>query len=255
MKKATWATIVLLLLPVLWGCNSTSGKTVEFTGSECKNHLYMPAAPASSLYTVEQSEPYQGLQCISWQLDDTNLFSIDLINFNGACGAQYVGDYKKGDSGELNLMVNNPGCMIAACGYCVYDWSFEVADVQVADLTVNIAENACPEEDDYNVDTYTFEISKSDLENGSGITCSYKYIGIFESPSCGSLHQPCNLLDSDTDSNDDLCGVADTRCDDGYACAETADMKQPTCVAECTEDADCPLQPLLSCEGGLCLLR
>lgn len=244
-----------LLLPATWGCSSSSDKTVEFTGSECKSHLYMPASTTPALYTVEQSEPYQGLQCMSWQHDDAGVFSVDLINFNGACGAEYVGDYKKGDEGELNLQVNNPGCRIASCGYCVYDWSFEIEDVAVTDLAITMVENACPEEKDYGVDEYTFNISKDALESGAGISCSYKHIGIFESPSCGTLHQPCNHLESDdTEANDDDCGVAETRCDEGYTCAENDDMKQPTCVAECTEDADCPLQPLLHCDNGLCLI-
>lgn len=254
MKKTVLLASLFVMFPGVWGCNASSEKAVEFTGSECKSHLYIPAAAGTELYTMEQSEPYQGLQCISWKHDDANLFSIDLINFNGACGAQYVGDYQKGD-GELNLMVNNPGCMIANCGYCVYDWSFEVEDVQATDLTVNIAENACPEEADYKVDTYSFEISKDELEAGSGIACSYKHIGTFESPSCGTLHQPCNLLEGDTANDEDLCGVADTRCDEGYTCTETEDMTQPTCVAECVEDSDCPLQPLLRCENGLCVLK
>ena len=257
MQKSIFIAFIILGTSAIWGCTSSSSeKTVEFIGSECKSHLYVPSSRApAQLYTMEQSEPYQGLQCVSWTRDDANTFSIDLINFNGACGAQYVGDYQKGDSGELTLMVNNPGCMIASCGYCVYDWSFEVEDVTATELTINLAENACPEEEDYHVDTYTFEVSQSELEAGSGITCSYKYIDIFESPSCGAMHQPCNQLESDTEGNDEICGVAATRCNEGYTCAETADMKQPTCVAECVEDTDCPLQPLLTCDNGLCLLK
>jgi hypothetical protein len=258
MQSSFITIITAVAVFTAWGCSSSSaesGKAVEFAGSECKSHLYMPPSPGPALYTMEQSEPYQGLQCVSWELDETGTFSVDLINFNGACGAQYVGDYRNGDAGELNLMVNNPGCMIANCGYCVYDWSFEVEEVAATNLTINVLENACPEEKDYNVDTYTFEISEAELATGAGIACEYRDIGIFESPTCGTLHQPCNLLASDTGANDDICGVADTRCDAGYICVETEAMKQPTCVAECTEDEDCPLQPLLTCDNGRCLLK
>ncbi|MBN2715250.1 MAG: hypothetical protein JXX14_05310 [Deltaproteobacteria bacterium] len=249
------AAIVITMIWASIGCGENDSKmAVAFTGSDCKSHLFLPQAGPSALYTMEQSLPYQGLQCVSFKHDENNLFSIDLINFHGACGAEYVGDYTAGENGELNLLVNNPGCRIAACGYCVYDWSFEVENVETAELTINVVENPCPESDQSPSET-SFQITKSELETGQGISCTYKDISLFETIACGTLHQPCNQLASDSSDNDPLCGVADTQCDTGYTCTQTDAMPQPICVAECTENADCPLQPLLTCDNGLCLLK
>jgi hypothetical protein len=256
MKSTILSVCTILVLSAIPGCNSTNTDkaSVDFSGSDCKSHLYMPSSVGPALYTMDQSEPYQGLQCVSWQHDDDGLFSIDLINFHGACGAQYVGDYKEGDAGELNLQVNNPGCKVAACGYCVYDWSFQLENVAVADLTINVREDSCPESGDTPT-METFEVAASDLETGEGISCTYKYMSLFENLACGTLHQPCNALESDDAANDPMCPIAESQCDDGYTCTQTNDMPIPICVAECSETADCPLNGLLTCDNGLCLLK
>ena len=72
------------------------------------------------------------------------------MNLEGACGAQWEGAALVNDDGSLTFRLDNPKCLVASCGWCIYDWSFEVSGVEAtgAELPVSIIVDTCPGEQD-----------------------------------------------------------------------------------------------------------
>lgn len=251
MKAISISSLLVIVVPILfsgWGC--TNLNNVSFNGSECKSEEE-EKSPTARLYTMPDSVPYQGMECVSWKTTSEGQFVIDLINFSGACGANYTGEAHYDNDGTLSLDIINPQCEIANCGWCIYDWSFELESIHVEDnLDITITEDPCPGNEGDST-TRQLQISQNDLLDG--IVCRFHHVDLFVLKGCGGLHQPCFNLEP-SDSEDSLCGVRQNQCDEGLTCVDGEHMAQPTCVQTCDQTQNCPLEPLLSCQQGKCLL-
>lgn len=245
-----WTWLFFICLALLFAaCDSskTASPLVNFIGSDCKNHANSSAVKAALITT--ENEQYAGLICIRWELKRDEKMRIDLINFRGACGAEYKGSAQLTGSSAVTLSVDNPSCTIAKCGNCSYDWSFDLEGIDSqSDVQITIAENACPEKQESR--KYAFKVTTAQIN--SGVVCKYSddswSIHYLEA---GSLHALCEGASGSTVSTD--TGVRS--CKGDLVCAEKGSIG-PTCFQPCTADGDCPQQDgLYSCKEGLCLLR
>lgn len=221
------------------GSSSGGGNLVSFKGSACKKDS------AGGALTVEEAQA--GLQCIRWKPGASGAIAIELVNFAGACGAQWKGQSKEVDGG-VELRVVNPECLLAACGVCIYDWSFEVKATAGADLPLSVVTDPCPDEQPPTTVSTTLPLST--LEQGE--LCRYADHGALgwqasSLGTCGKPYMPCKTTNG-------MCQgpSGDPPCDTGLTCADGAKAGEQVCHAPCTGDAECVPAGTLTCQDGLC---
>jgi hypothetical protein len=248
--------VVCALLPGLaLACNSeepegTSGNLVSFVGSPCKKEASLAALGTAeqALVTQVDERALVGLKCIVWEATGTDGLKIDLVNFEGACGAQWRGSVSVDANGSLALRLDNPGCMVASCGWCIYDWSFEVRGVGSASaLPVSIGIDTCPGQRAPETYQATVPISSSP----AGLLCrwaNYSALGMQAgmTSACGTLHMPC--------TGTSMCSstVTPRSCNGDLVCDTNGTADEFVCLQPCAADAECPGAGAMSCQSGLC---
>ena len=164
---------------------------------------------------------------------------------------KWAGASARFDGDALHLKAYQQGCLISACGSCVYDLHFEIKDApKGADIPLffdytDEFENACEEGGLSKVPTFIIPAS-TEL---SGVRCNpiVGGVGLAPPPTC-FRHAACgdgviNPLTQET------CPV----CPDGDVCAPIADGYPNECLAPCATDADCP-NPSMACRAGGCTI-
>ncbi len=241
--------LLLLFSMLAWGCRDGTS-TTSFAGGPCKKEVAAEqAALPTFLLSPWNGDDLMGLTCIAWAPGDAaGDVGLDLLNFPGACGAEWEGEGGV-DGAAVHLRVYNPGCMLAACGICIYDWSFGldgVEDASAVDLVVEV--DPCPGEQEPEVHSATLPGPLST----EGIVCRWTDIWALEwhsgeAGTCGELHMPCG--------DDEICGSLDPgQCLGDLQCADRGDGDE-VCLAPCVEDGDCLPAGMMSCgDDGLCRL-
>jgi hypothetical protein len=242
VSKLAAATIAFALLSCSGsedsGPSGASGTLIAFSGSACKKESQSSALTAA--------DAYAGLSCIRWKPSAAGL-QIDLVNFEGACGAQWHGSATATATG-IELVASNPSCLLAACGSCMYDWGFEVHAGTDQDLPIDIVTDPCPGEQPAEKVTATLPLATA----ASGELCRYaSYGGLGWQAAalghCGMAFMPCREAGGLCDT-----GSATTACDPGLECAGGASAAERVCHPSCATDADCALPGILACQSGSC---
>jgi hypothetical protein len=223
-----------------------------FSTSPCKKSAAASTTtgPGASLRVIDNQAGLEGLECVAWERGSTDTL-IDLFNFDGACGASWTGDGAVAADGSVKLTVDNPGCMIASCGICMYDWSFTLRSSIPANQTVplSIQVSPCPGS---STDTTTASIGAAK----SGINCTFAHYGALAWHAmakglCGKAGMPCqgaSLCGSGSPSSTGTCAT-------GLVCDSSAAPNEPRCLVPCQNDTDCPRTDVWSCRSGLCRPR
>ncbi len=246
--------VLFAAAPSVWACgtseNEHTGNLVSFVGSPCKKEAPADAGTGiieQALLTAVDGAALAGLQCVAWERAGTDGLKIDLVNFEGACGAQWRGSASVSADGSLALRLDNPQCLIASCGWCIYDWSFEVRGVGAASpLPVGISIDTCPGAQPLR--TYQLELPVAG--SPEGVLCryaNYSALGWQAQPTgtCGTLDLPCE--------GTSMCSSTTERsCDTGLVCDTNGTAEQYICLAPCAVDADCPSASVLACQAGFC---
>lgn len=237
---------VVLGVTATTGCGSESsgqpgpsgGALVGFTGSACKKERAAQALTAA--------EARAGLQCVRWAPSEGGL-EITLLNFDGACGAEWEGRATTTGAG-LELRAVNPGCLLAACGSCIYDWTFVVQPPAASALALTIVRDPCPGQQPPETDEVTLPLASAP----SGELCRYAEAGAlaWQAMALGTCGQP--LMPCRTGGGMCDLGDAGAPCEAGLTCAPGASEAAAICHPTCSADADCALPGLLSCQAGLC---
>jgi hypothetical protein len=234
--------------------SNTSGPLVSFGNSGCKKEILANASRSTQAIVSEDAgvisygEEVAGLKCFAWQVTGADRVKVSLINFEEACGAQWQGNAAIEPTGKLDLSLVNPQCLIALCGWCIYDWSFEVKGVNVnQNQTVTATIDTCPGQQE--IKTTNVELPLG--EQSSGILCryaNYNAIGwqAMALGTCGAVGMPCN--------GTSMCNSTDTAtsCQGDLQCTDNGDASQMICAKSCTLDSDCGTTAVQSCQSGLC---
>jgi hypothetical protein len=258
MKKAVWATTLCGL--IAYSCSGTETQNpvsplLSFKGSPCKKEANQAsgtgtATAAQALVSIDYSPETAGLQCIAWEAVGTDKLKIDLYNFEGACGAQWTGKAAIENDGGLGLSLVNPECMIASCGWCIYDWSFEVEGVDLGrPLTVGVGIDTCPGEQAIRNATATLPVDAQ----SSGILCNYANFNALgwqalSLKTCGTLAMPCN----GTSMCQSYPVTTDLTCQGDLVCSDNGNADERICAKPCSVDDDCGTLGVLECRDGLC---
>lgn len=242
-----WTVGICVMM--LAACSLADTPLVSFNDSGCKGGDSRPltaglVSQGGALLTKDSAD-LDGLTCFSWDATGATL-KIDCINFRDGCGVTWSGDATVEDGNAVTLFAKDD-CMRAACGSCIYDWSYEVKYVNPGrDVRLTLVKGGSCNPDG----TVPFSATLPLSSMSSGVLCRYSGNGLWPDALSGSLHRPCR--DSGDSSSDS------TPCDEGLVCASTSDMNgDPVdlCLAACAADTDCPLDGLLKCEEGLCNLK
>jgi hypothetical protein len=232
---------------------TTTGPLVSFEGSACKKEAAKAAAATAgeARQALAANDVYAGLQCVRWSPIDGG-FRVLLLNFEGACGAEWSGRATQ-NGAALELRLVNPDCRIAACGWCIYDWSFDVKMTAAAGGTdVAIVVDPCPGQQTATSQSVHLPLASTP----SGELCRYanpNALGwqAMSLGTCGAAYMPCR-------EGTGMCPLGDggSPCDDGLTCAKgaTGDAAASgnVCHAACAASADCLPAGVMTCDAGLC---
>ena len=232
------------------GAGEASTNLVSFASSPCKKES-TAAGTASSQQTLAaglDGDALAGLKCIAWERASGDLLKVDLVNFEGACGAEWTGDAVVMADGTVALKLVNPEGKAAFCGWCLYDWSFEVRGTGSGDkLAISISIDTQPGSQPIEGYQATLPVSSS----GQGVSCryaSYEALGsqAAAANTCGTVGMPC--------LGTSMCSASagPRSCSQGLVCDTNGTADQYVCLAPCSADADCPSGGALSCQTGLC---
>lgn len=248
MSRLPWVGIVGCLLVSVACGEGEKGSVVSFGSSACKKEE--PAkrlARLRSLRAIPSEAGLDGLTCVGWQRTDAGLI-LDLYNFEGACGARWTGDGALAADGTLEVRIDNPGCTIAACGTCLYDWSFELsARLPEQAVPLAVVVSACPGEQE------SRRVTAALGAEASGLACTQASYGALTwqaaaHGTCGQTGMPCE--------GSLLCGSGSVSttgtCADGLACDNSVVATEPVCRVPCATVADCPRSDVYACDAGLC---
>lgn len=256
MTHAMRLLACLLVLAAIAACGGSGtdaprSPVISFSSSACKKEAAakMAALRTFDLMAIEDEAGLDGLRCVAWKRVGASEMKLDLFNFDGACGATWLGDAAVAADGTLELHIDNPSCVVAKCGSCLYDWSFDVAGVPSDQpTTLAIAMNACPDTQAPVVTTVTLGAE------AQGIVCGFAYYGALQAEAvdlgtCGQIGMPCTgayLCGTGSPSTTGTCAAGLACGDDGRSATELL------CLVPCTTAADCPRTDVWSCQSGLC---
>ena len=228
----------------------------SFNAGPCKKHQVADIdglVPRAGI-SAEKHPELAGLQCMVWRTDTANRrLLVDLVNFHEGCGVEWEGDVEVASDG-ITLKLINPGCAQASCGWCIYDWSFDVETAAAeSDLPVTITVDDCPDKAGVNT-TLHAEIPAA---SESGRSCRYANFYALEDQAAtlgglGTAFMPC--------SGAEMNGGGDASswsCGEGLVCTDVTGREYPSpiCLPSCEVDADCPLPELLTCDAaGACVI-
>lgn len=247
---------------VLLGCNgtetqnpasATAGPLAAFGNSGCKKEILAVSAGTANTFSpidaggLWYGDEVAGLKCVAWELSSDGRLKVNLINFEGACGAEWQGQATV-DSTGLRLGLANPQCY--RCGTCIYDWSFEVTGIsgnQNLPLTINI--ETCPGEQNLITASVVLPLSAQP----SGIKCRYADFSALALQAtslgtCGTTGMPC----TGTAMCSSLDASAALSCQGALNCTDNGNPSQLICAKACSSDADCGPSGITSCQGSFC---
>lgn len=225
------------------GAAATGATLASFDKSACKKEAQTKAGPSP---LGAEPEAYAGLQCVRWNAIDGG-FQVFLRNFDGPCGAEWDGAVKALAS-ATELRVANPKCMIASCGSCIYDFTFDVkmTPAQGGDA-FELVMDPCPGQQD----ATTVKITLPLATQPSGEICRYANYGALgweamALGTCGKAYMPCR------GEAMGMCQAEDggAPCDEGLACEAAATAEARVCQQACTKDLEC--LATMTCQGGFC---
>lgn len=209
----------------------------QFDSSGCKSKEMAPAQQA----LVLESE-VDGLTCVEWTRDEAGSLDLKLHNFGEPCGETYLGRASVTADGTLELSVYKDTCSVFKCGLCVFDFDFELQNIDVsAPLRLRIGSSACESQPA----TYEDELELPIDSQESGVVCRSMEQGALGwyargLDKCGQANMPCGSCDAP--------GATD--CGEGLVCTELSQY-DARCLVSCASNDDCPAG-LTTCEGGVC---
>lgn len=272
MNKVAWLSGIVGLFAI--SCSGTetqnpadsTGKLNSFKDSGCKKETRKlaggdTATAAQALVSTDYTSETVGLKCIAWEVIEEGRIKVDLINWESSCGPKFVGDARMKESGSLELFLSNPGCSIAHCGTCIYDWSFDVQGVETKKpLPLDVAIDVCPGENAIEAAGASFPIVTRNAAlpldaQPTGILCNYADFGALgwqaqALSECGTNAMPCN------NAPNGMCGLSGTAneptCQGDLVCSDNGTAEQRVCAKPCATNADCGTLGVLTCSRGLC---
>jgi hypothetical protein len=229
--------------------SADAGSSTSFGSSACKKDKVANSARIFSMLVIDNQAGLDGLSCVAWQRVGAGEMKVDLYNYTGACGTAWTGDAAVAADGTLELHIDNPSCMVASCGKCLYDWSFDVhAAIPSNPITpFAITIDTCKGQQQ------AVQLSGKLGTADAGLACSFADYGALNwqasaTSTCGKAGMPC--------VGSLLCGsgsfTSTGTCDSGLVCDSSAAVNEPRCLVPCTTTADCPRADAWSCQAGLC---
>ncbi|HTU62097.1 MAG TPA: hypothetical protein VMF89_26750 [Polyangiales bacterium] len=246
-----------LLLVQLLACTGTDvgnpprGGLSSFDTPGCKSVASPDKGVDPSRYDwLPDDERHRGLQCFLWDRQDDGKLRVRVTNYTDGCHADegwHPRAIARGER-EVDLVLENPGCVSASCGWCLYELLF-VLDAKLtvqSTLSLNLLRD--PDCSDQRRESVTLPLG----EHASGVTCRYAnpYAlndWTFTHPaSAGQERMPCGHSEPGASC---AAGLTCTAVDSG---GRYQDHK--LCLASCQSDSDCESSELMHCREGTCQL-
>jgi hypothetical protein len=268
MKTAAWVTTVICGL-LAYSCSGTETQNpvnplLNFKDSGCKKENAAAsnssssgiATAAQALVSTDYSAETAGMKCFAWEVVDDHRLKIDLMNFEGSCGAEWTGQAAIASDGSLQLSLVNPECRIALCGTCMYDWSFEVEGVDTSkDVAVSLGIDTCPGGEPVVMPIVRASATLPTAAQERGIVCNYAdFTGLgwqaMALGQCGTAAMPCT--GTNMCAADPAATTTEPTCQGDLLCTDNGNADQRICAKACAADADCGTLGILSCQAGHC---
>jgi hypothetical protein len=223
------------------------GSVVAFDASACKKE--QPVESGRSQQGIVDASEYDGLRCVEWERTSDSLLTLRLLNVNGGCSVPWQGEGHVRDDGSLELLLVNPKCAVALCGWCLYDFAFTLRDAPApAGLPIEVGQVACPGDEPTWEPALVLPADAGD----SGIVCRYANQFAYdqqlqEQDRCGSQFGTCG-------DQGGFCSASGGPivCRDDLVCSPADGVNR--CLEPCTADADCAPHAVSACIDGICRL-
>jgi hypothetical protein len=131
------------------------------------------------------------------------------------------------------VILEDRDCTTAACGWCLYDLSFDLPLELAADRQVRLLQRGCE-------GTHTELAAELALTQQAGVACAYTDANALAWRARGGPSE--RMLCSDN-----------TTCDPGLTCTTINTDPRARCLKNCTTAADC--DPLTECTANVCQLK
>ncbi len=231
---------------IVTGPSLSSGPSLSaFDGSPCKKESTVRSGSVQQALSAD--DVYAGLQCVRWAPVDGG-FRVVLLNFEGACGAEWTGQVGAND-GAVALRLVNPLCLVAACGWCIYDWTFDVRmGASPGGNAFDIVVDTCPGTQQPESESVVLPLDTQP----TGELCRYANANALgwqamALDTCGAAYMPCR-------EEPGMCGTSAgaAPCDADLVCADGADAAAHVCQSACAADSDCTPKGVMKCEASVC---
>lgn len=158
MRTDDWLRACAVVLALFGaGCagTETTNALTSFEASDCKKRPHEVALVSASLESADAGAPDAGSdagaspttmgQCVTYTLD-ADVLTVQLTELHGPCGASFGGAVEVSEKTlVLKAQNSSPGCLVARCGGCRYDFDFAVEGVvksQARPLRIEVGECA-----------------------------------------------------------------------------------------------------------------
>jgi hypothetical protein len=245
----TMPTLFLLFALLLLGaCNGTDvgnpprGELTHFDTSPCKNDSFDKGIDPLPAWQPDPAV-YAGLTCVLWESAGDQL-RVRLTNHKDGCHVDSVWKPRVNTSAEgVELVLDNPRCIFAGCGNCIYDLAFDVrvSELQERDpLELRVLGNDCHDERPVH---HTLSLPRETRAQGARCSYTFENFSLLGESGSGGLHMPCG----------DVAPFGSVACSSGV-CTEVSPGHR-LCLAPCSADADCQPADVMACREGVCQLR
>jgi hypothetical protein len=220
------------------GTDTGNPPVIDFRNSACHDQSYTENKDAI-LQSLDEAplipDPkYKGLTCFAFE-QDANAIHLLVSNYKSGCESQlgWTPRLEERSDGGLDLILEDRDCATAACGWCLYDLSFDLPLELASDREVHLVQRGCE-------GAHPELSAQLALTQQSGVACAYTDANALAWRARGGTSERM------------LCGETAT-CDIGLTCTTVDTDPRGRCLKTCTTDANCDALSL--CTASVCQLK
>jgi hypothetical protein len=217
--------------------------------SECKANTTAALSAADWLSVTSQAATHSetalpaSFECVRWTLDDDQMLTVEVNSFRGGCEVEWAGQ-PSADTESVTLDLQDPQCLAARCGNCLYDSQFEIQLDSSGDRTFALVQHDCNTGGEFSLVEWQLPLSTQ----AAGTICEFA-----DGWGRAAVASSQNLYGQEFAP----CLEPMNTCEGDLTCISTSggEINDLTsmCVPRCAVDADCPMTDIVQCDGGVCV--
>lgn len=227
----------LLFLAACSGTDTGNPPVIDFRNSACHDQTYSRDKDAI-LQSLDDGSlvpdpKYKGLTCFAFE-QDAHALHLLVSNYKSGCESQlgWTPRLEERADGGLDVILEDRNCVTAACGWCLYDLSFDLPLELAINREVHLLQRGCE-------GAHPELSAQLALGQQDGVACDYTDANALAWRGRGGTSERM------------LCSETGT-CDSGLTCTTIGADTRGRCLRNCDDDTEC--DTLSQCTAGVCQL-